>query len=56
MTIIDAWDKLNEYHKKIGRAEQAAKSPYQDTVHVPMLIQFLPVNYQGVIDTLVSQM
>jgi hypothetical protein len=31
MTIIEAWDKLKEYRRKIGAADQAAKSAYQDT-------------------------
>jgi hypothetical protein len=28
MTIIEAWDKLKEYYRKIGGADQPAKSAY----------------------------
>jgi hypothetical protein len=52
MTIIEAWDKLKEYHTKIGAADQAAKSAYQDTELFLRLIRSLPVDYQGVIDAL----
>jgi hypothetical protein len=52
MTIIEAWDKLKEYHGTVGAADQAAKSAYQDTALFLILTRSLPVDYKGVIDTL----
>jgi hypothetical protein len=52
MTIIEAWDKLKEYRRNIGAADQVAKSVYQDTALYLILTWSLPVDYQGVSDTL----
>jgi uncharacterized FlgJ-related protein len=42
MTIIEAWDKLKEYSRKIGVADQAANSIYQDTALFLILTWSLP--------------
>jgi hypothetical protein len=52
MAIIEAWDKLKECRRTSGAADQVAKSAYQDTALFLILTRSLPVDYQGVIDTL----
>jgi hypothetical protein len=52
MTIIEARDKLKEYHRNLFVADQAAKSTYQDNALFLILTLSQPIDYQGVIDTL----
>jgi hypothetical protein len=44
MTIIATRGKLKEYGRKIGGADQAAKTAYQDMARVLIVTRCLPVD------------
>ena len=52
MTIIQGWDKLNEYRRKLCAADMRSKHSYQDEALLLILIRSLPKEYVATIDTL----
>jgi hypothetical protein len=54
-TIVGSWDKLKDYRRKLGAADTNAKTAYNDTVLLLMLIRSLPKSFETTIDTLNAQ-
>lgn len=55
MTVIEAWDKLKEYRRKLGAANPAFKDSYRDEALLLVLTRSLPSEYQTTIDAMSVQ-
>lgn len=55
MTVIEAWDKLKEYRRKLGAANPAFKDSYRDEALFLVLTRSLPSEYQTTIDAMSVQ-
>ncbi|KAI0993630.1 hypothetical protein K3495_g14554, partial [Podosphaera aphanis] len=54
-TIIEAWDKLKDFRRKLCAADETAKNTYRDKALLLILIRALPRDYTATIDTLNAQ-
>ncbi|KAI0991866.1 hypothetical protein K3495_g16321, partial [Podosphaera aphanis] len=55
MTIVEAWDKLKDYRRKLCAADSGQKDTYRDPVLLLILIRALPKDYTATIDTIDAQ-
>jgi hypothetical protein len=51
-TIMAAWDKLKDYRRKLGAADQEARNVYTDTALYLILTRSLPSDYKPTVSTL----
>jgi hypothetical protein len=54
-TIIESWDKLKDYRRKLAAADAKTKEAFSDSALLLVLIQALPPAYEVTIDTLNAQ-
>lgn len=52
MTIMEAWERLKEYRRKLGAANPAAKDMYKDDSLFLILTRSLPTEYASTLDGL----
>ncbi|POS86677.1 hypothetical protein EPUL_002198, partial [Erysiphe pulchra] len=55
LKIIDAWDKLKKYRRKLYAVDKDAIGTYRDRALLLILIRTLPKQYTSTIDTLDAQ-
>ncbi|KHJ32231.1 hypothetical protein EV44_g3101 [Erysiphe necator] len=55
MSIINAWDKLKDFRRKLCAADPEAKDTYRDRALLLILIRALPKDFTSTIDTLDAQ-
>lgn len=56
LSIIDAWDKLKDFRRKLCAADPEAKDTYRDRALLLILIRALPKEFTSTIDTLDAQL